>query len=78
MERQVSPQGMEMGDSYVETFRDWATPHSTKDVERFLGFANYHRGFIASYAQLAFPFYRLTEKKPFIRGQEQQTAFDVL
>ena len=58
--RQVSPQGVEMGDSYVEAVRDWAAPSSTKDVERFLGFANCHRGIIAGYAQLAFPLYRLT------------------
>ena len=76
--RQVSPQGVEMGDSYVEAVRDWVVPRSTKDVERFLGFANYHRGFIAGYAQLAFPLYRLTGKKPFVWGQEQQAAFDAL
>ena len=48
--RQVSPQVMETGGSYVQTVRDWADPRSAKDVERFLGFANYHRGFIAGYA----------------------------
>ena len=69
---------MEMEDSYVEAVRDWVAPRSTKDVERFLCFANYHRGFIPGYAQLAFPLYRLTGKKPFIWGQEQQTAFDFL
>ena len=65
-------------DSYVEAARDLPAPRSTKDVERFLGFANYHRGFIAGYAQLAFPLYRLTGKKPFLWGQEQQAAFDAL
>ena len=39
---------------------DWAAPLSTNDEERFLGFANYHRGLIAGYAQLAIPLYRLT------------------
>ena len=76
--RQVSPQVVEMGGSNVQTVRDWADPRSAKDVERFLGFANYNRGFIAGYAQLAFPLYCLTGKKPFIWGQEQQAAFDVL
>ena len=55
-----------------------AAPCSTKDVERCLGFANYNRGSIAGYAQFAFPLYSLTGKKPFIRGQEQQAAFDAL
>ena len=31
---------------------------------------------VAGYAQLAFPLYRLTGKKPFLWGQEQQAAFD--
>ena len=76
--RQVSPKGVEMGDSYVEAVRYWPAPCSTKDVERFWGFANYHRGFIAGYAQMTFPLYRLTGKKPFLWGQEQQAAFDAL
>ena len=76
--RQVSPQDVEMGDFYVEAVWNLAAPRSTNDEERFLGFANYHRGFIAGYAQLAFPLYCLTRKKPFIWGQEQQAAFDAL
>ena len=76
--RQVSPQVVEMRGSYVQTVRNWADPRSAKDVDRFLGFANYHRGCIAGYIQLAFPLYCLTGKKPFLCGQEQQAAFDVL
>ena len=33
--RQVSPQGVEMGDSYEEAVQSWAASRSTKDVERF-------------------------------------------
>ena len=36
--RQVSPQGVEMGDSCVEAVQNWAASRSTKDVERFWGF----------------------------------------
>ena len=39
--RQVNPQGVDMGDSYMEAARDWAPTRSTKDVDRFLGFDNY-------------------------------------
>ena len=67
-----------MGDFYVEAVRDWVASRSTKDMERFWGFSNNNRGFIAGYAQLAFPLYRLTGMKPFIWGQEQQAAFDAL
>ena len=53
--RQISRQGVEMGDSYVEAIRYWPAPRSTKDVERFWGFANYHRGFIAGSLSWRFP-----------------------
>lgn len=72
--RQVSGTGVEMGDEYIEAVKDWETPTNVKDVERFLGFANYHRGFIAGFAQMAQPLYNVTGKKPFVWGPEQQTA----
>ena len=53
--RQLTPRGVVMGDSYVEAFRDLAAPRSIKDVERFLGFSNYNRDFIAGYAHFPFP-----------------------
>ena len=67
-----------MGDSYLQAVRDWAALRFTKDWERFLCFSKYHRRFIAGYAQVVFPLYRWTGKKPFIWGQEQQTVFDAL
>jgi hypothetical protein len=44
--RQVSRHGIEMGDTYISAVREWAVPSNVKKVERFLGFANYHRAFI--------------------------------
>ncbi|XP_056003459.1 uncharacterized protein LOC130046578 [Ostrea edulis] len=76
--RQVSGKGIEMGDTYIAAVREWAPPTNVKEVERFLGFANYHRTFIAGYAQLACPLYQVTGKKPFEWGHEQRSAFDAL
>lgn len=67
-----------MGDEYIEAVKHWETPTNVKEVERFLGFANYHRGFIAGFAQMAHPLYNITGKKPFVWGPEQQTAFENL
>jgi hypothetical protein len=50
---------------YISEVPEWAVPSNAKKVERFLGFANYHRAFIARYAELAGPLYSLTGKKPF-------------
>lgn len=76
--RQVSGTVVEMGDEYIEAVKEWETSTKVKDVERFLGFANYHRGFIAGFAQMAQPLYNVTGKQPFVWGAEQQTAFDAL
>jgi hypothetical protein len=76
--RQVSRYGIEMGDAYISAVREWAVPSNVKEVERFLGFANYHRAFIAWYAELTVPLYSVTGKKPFHWGPEQQTAFEGL
>lgn len=69
---------MAIGDQYIEAVKNWKTPAKTKEIEKFLGFANYHRTFIKSYAKMALPFNRLTGKKPYMWGQEQQDAFSNL
>jgi hypothetical protein len=55
---QVSRHGIEMGDAYISAVREWAVPSNIKEVERFLGFGNYHLAFIARYAELAAPVLR--------------------
>jgi len=47
-------------------------------VERFLGFANYHRAFIKDYSKIAIPLQDLTGKRPFHWNLEQQQALDQL
>ena len=76
--RKIDKTGMAIGDEYVKTVKDWPTPRTTKEVERFLGFANYHRTFIKGYAQIDTPLHHLTGKKPYVWGPEQQSAFDTL
>ena len=48
---QVSKQGVEMVDSYVEKIRDWPVPETGKSLISFLGFCSYYRGFIPEYAK---------------------------
>jgi hypothetical protein len=75
--RHVSRGGIEMGDAYISAVREWAVPTNVKEVEKSLGFANYHRAFIAGYAEMANPLYSVTGK-PFHWGPGQQAAFDKL
>jgi len=39
-----------------------------KEVERFLGFTNYHRAFIKEYTQMAIPLQALTGKRVYPWG----------
>lgn len=76
--RTVNKSGMAIGDEYVEAVKRWKTPGNTKEVEQFLGFVNYHRTFIRHYSKIASPLTKITGKKPFHWGPEQQQAFDSL
>ena len=45
----VTPGGIEMDPAKVLTIRDWQTPPGLKDLQRFLGFANFYRRFIQNF-----------------------------
>ncbi len=49
--------------SKVEAVREWPIPTSRKDLQRFLGFANFNRRFIRNYSQVASPLTQLTSNK---------------
>ncbi len=62
----ISPDGIFMDKSKVETIQCWATPSLVKDVQRFLGFANFYCRFIKGYSKITTPLTTLTCKdKPF-------------
>ena len=76
--RVVGPEGMKIGPGYVKDVKNWPEPRNSKEVERFLGFANYHRAFIKDYTNIALPLQALTGKRPYFWGNEQQQSFDRL
>lgn len=41
--RKVNKTGLAIGDQYIEAVKNWKTPATAKEIEKFLGFANYHR-----------------------------------
>lgn len=47
----------------VQAVKDWPTPVDKKQLQRFLGFANFYRRFIKSYSQVAAPLPKLTSSK---------------
>ena len=67
-----------MAETDIETVRNWPVPSCSKDVESFLGLANYHRFFIMDFARIAVPLYRVTGKQEFAWEEDQQLAFKEL
>lgn len=47
----------------VKAVWDWPTPESCKQLQRFLGFANFYRRFIKNFSRLASPITKLTSVK---------------
>ena len=75
----VSPQGLSMDPAKTQAIRDWPRPRNVKDVQSFLGFANFYRRFIANYSDIVTPMNRLTRKDhPFAWTPECQQSFDSL
>jgi len=54
--------GLRMDSAKVQVIQDWPEPKKVKDVESFLGFANFYRHFIHGYSKLVLPLTCLTQK----------------
>jgi RNase H-like domain found in reverse transcriptase/Reverse transcriptase (RNA-dependent DNA polymerase)/Integrase zinc binding domain/Chromo (CHRromatin Organisation MOdifier) domain len=51
----LTPDGVEMDPTRVEAIREWPEPQNFKDLQIFLGFANYYRRFIEGFSHIARP-----------------------
>jgi RNase H-like domain found in reverse transcriptase len=60
----------------IETISKWKEPKNKKELQLFLGFANYYRKFIEGYRSIVKPITKLTGNKPWTWGFNQQKAFD--
>ena len=75
----ISCQGVATDPEKVEKVATWPPPTSRREVQQFIGFANYYRRFIKDFAQVARPLHRLTERtSPFVWNNECQESFDQL
>ncbi|SNX86123.1 related to retrotransposon nucleocapsid protein [Melanopsichium pennsylvanicum] len=78
----IKPGGIEMDPKKVRTIQEWPMPASIHDIQRFLGFANFYRRFIAHFARIARPLTSLvkpTERfKKFELPEDAQHAFHKL
>ena len=51
-----------MDQSKVQAIQDWPEPQKVKDIQSFLGFANFYRRFISDYSDIVVPLTCLTRK----------------
>jgi RNase H-like domain found in reverse transcriptase/Reverse transcriptase (RNA-dependent DNA polymerase)/Integrase zinc binding domain len=70
----ITPGGIEMDPKKVVTIRDWKAPSTVRDLQRFLGFANFYRRFIRSFSLICCPLNDLLKKGAIWEWQEPQEA----
>jgi len=52
---QIGIQGVQMSQKKVEDILNWPAPRSMKEVQKFIGFANFYRRFIQGFCKLTLP-----------------------
>ena len=58
----IGADGIKMEEEKVKSVLDWPTPKCVKDVQKFLGLANYYCRFIEGFASIARPLHNLVKK----------------
>jgi len=62
----------------IKAVKEWKTPTKVKDMESFLGFANFYRRFIQNFSHTAKPLNELKGKKEWKWEEEHQRVFKEL
>ena len=63
----------------IKAVVEWPTPTTRKELQRFLGFANFYRRFIRNYSRVAAPLTKLTSiNVPFCWSEETEQVFCAL
>jgi len=72
----IGPDGIKMEEEKVKRVLEWPTPKGVKDVQKFLGLANYYRRFIEGFASIARPLHNMVKKdKKWEWTEKQEKAF---
>ena len=59
----VSEDNIQMDPTKVSAVTGWPTPSTRKQLQQFLGFANFYRRFIRNFSSVAAPLHALTSSK---------------
>ena len=58
----ISPDRISMDPEKIQAIAEWPRPESVKDIQSFLGFANFYRKFVKGYSQITAPLTEATKK----------------
>ncbi|GJP70907.1 hypothetical protein CLOP_g1796 [Closterium sp. NIES-67] len=70
----VSARGVHVDPKKIEAVRTWKTPENVKELQQFLGFANYYNRFVPQYAKIAAPLTNLLKKNTPYKWETKQAA----
>ncbi|CCO36088.1 hypothetical protein RSOLAG1IB_11825 [Rhizoctonia solani AG-1 IB] len=75
----VSDQGFSLDKLKIQAVQDWPVPTTVKQVQSFLGFANFLQEFVANFSHMARPLHNLVKKETTWKWTEkEQVAFEGL
>jgi hypothetical protein len=75
----LSLDGLTMSSEKIQAILDWPEPRKVKDIQSFLGFANFYRHFIFNYSDIVVLLTQMTRKDvPWNFTKECQTSFEAL
>jgi len=75
----IGEDGIRMEKEKVQGVMEWPVPKNVKDVQKFLGLANYYRWFVKDFATIAKLLHEMTRiGKKWNWGEKQQRAFEEL
>jgi len=59
----IGEDGVKIEKKKIQGVVEWPVPKSIKDVQKFLGLANYYRWFVKDFAKITKPLYEITRKE---------------
>jgi len=75
----IGKDGVRMEKEKVQGVIEWPVSKSVKDMQKFLGLANYYRQFVKDFARIVKPLHEMTRKETkWSWGERQQRAFEKL
>ncbi|QRW24199.1 Retrotransposable element Tf2 protein [Rhizoctonia solani] len=75
----VSDKGFSLDKLKIQAVQEWPTPTKVKEVQLFLGFANFLQQFVANFSHMARPLHNLVKKDTTWQwGTKEQEAFQRL